>query len=135
MTEQPHTQQQTGPSSEHDAHSRLGHGVKHRLTSLPWLTRAAGIVLSGVSLGFVVLFVFVLETEGDLTLLTRPLSMQVTLSLPFLVAALTLVTTAGSLLAWRYRYWSLPARIHHTLLVLLGLGFSWQLVTLGFLPI
>jgi hypothetical protein len=59
--------------------------------------------------------------------------MRVALALPYLVGSLALVTTAGALLAWRYRYWSLRARIHQTVLALLGLAFSWQLSTLGFL--
>ena len=33
------------------------------------------------------------------------------------------------------RYWSLTARIHQTIVALLGLGFSWQLSTLGFLAV
>jgi hypothetical protein len=81
------------------------------------------------------LFMFVLEASGDLTLITRPLPMQIALALPYLVGALTVGTTAGALLAWRYRYWSLRARIHQTVLALLGLGFSWQLTGLGFITL
>ncbi|WP_222914373.1 hypothetical protein [Natrinema sp. SYSU A 869] len=78
---------------------------------------------------------FVLDTGGDLTLFTRPLQMQIALALPYLIGVLTLGTTAGALLAWRYRYWSLHARIHQTILALLGLAFSWQLSMLGFLAV
>jgi hypothetical protein len=133
MTDQHTSQQRTGPKHEHADRSDYTHGVKRRLTSLSWLARAAGVGLSGVSVGFIVLFVFVLETGGDLTLITRPLPMQIALTLPYLIGILTLGTTAGALLAWRYRYWSLPARIHQTILALLGIAFTWQLSTLGFL--
>lgn len=130
MTDQPTSQQRTQNPHERDNQSRF-HAVKHRLVSPPWLARGAGVGLSCVSIAFIVLFMFVLETGGDLTLITRPLPMQIALALPYLIGALTLGTTAGALLAWRYRYWSLPARIHQTILALLGVAFSWQLSTLG----
>jgi hypothetical protein len=44
--------------------------------------------LSSISIGFVVLFVSVLETGGDITLFTRPLPMQIALTLPYLIAVL-----------------------------------------------
>jgi len=59
--------------------------------------------------------------------------MQLALALPYLVGLLTVGTWIGTLLAWRRRYWSLSARVQQTILALLGLGFSWQLWTLGFL--
>ncbi|MFC6976573.1 hypothetical protein ACFQL1_23260 [Halomicroarcula sp. GCM10025709] len=77
----------------------------------------------------------VLQTGGNLTLFTRPLPMQIALFLPSLIVMLTLGTTAGALLAWWYRYWSLAARIHQTVLAGLGLVYCWQLSTLGFLAV
>jgi hypothetical protein len=133
MTDQHVSQQQTEQQHEYDERSGFTHGVKRRLTSASWLARAASVGLGSVSIGFVMLFMFVLKTGGDLTLFTRPLPMQIALTLPYLIAVLTLGITAGTLLAWRYRYWSLPARIHQTVLALLGLAFCWQLSTLGFL--
>ncbi|RKD85941.1 hypothetical protein ATJ93_4714 [Halopiger aswanensis] len=111
------------------------HAVKHRMTSPPWLARTAGVGLSSVSIGFVGLFLFVLESGGEVTLFTRPLVMEVALVLPYFIGILTLGTTAGALLAWRYQYWSLPVRIHQTVLALLGIAFSWQLVVLGFIAL
>ena len=134
MTDQHTSQQRTGQEQEH-VDRRYIHGVKRCLTSLSWLARAAGVGLSSVSIGFVVLFMFVLETGGDLTLITQPLPMQIALALPYLIGALSLGTTAGALLGWRYRYWSLTTRIHQTMLALLGLAFIWQLSTLGFLAL
>ncbi|MFD1600353.1 hypothetical protein [Halobellus rarus] len=135
MTDQHVSQQRTEQQHEQADRSGYTHGVKRRSTSLSWLARAAGVGLSGVSIGFVVLFMFVLETDGDLTLITQPLPMQIALALPYLIVILTLGTTAGSLLAWRYRYWSLRTRIHQTILALLGFAFCWQLSTLGFLAV
>jgi hypothetical protein len=135
MTDDHVSHQPVGRRDEHDGRRGFTVRLKRRLTSPPWLARAAGVGLSGVSLGFVVLFAFVLGSGGELTLITRPLPMQVALALPSLVAAFTLGTTVGTLLAWRYRYWSLAARIHQTILALLGLAFTWQLWTLGFLTV
>ena len=134
MTDQ-HASQQRTEQHGSDARNKFTYGVKHRLTSLSWLARAAGVGLSSVSIGFVVLFMFILDTGGELTLITRPLPMQIALAFPYLIGALSLGTTAGALLAWRYRYWSLTTRIHQTILALLGLAFSWQLSTLGFLAL
>ncbi|WP_135855187.1 hypothetical protein [Halorussus salinus] len=104
------------------------------MTSPAWLARAAGVALSLVSVGFVSSFLFVLERGGKRALLTQPLSLQITLALPTIIVILTLGTAVGSVLAWRNHYWSLPARVHQTVLAVLGLAFSWQLVALGFLP-
>jgi hypothetical protein len=134
MTDQYVSQQRTEQQHESDDRSGFMYDVKRRLTSASWLARVASVGLSSISIGFVVLFVFVLETGGDLTLFTRPLPMQIALALPYLIGALTFGTTVGVVLAWRYRYWSLTTRIHQTVLALLGLVFSWQLSTLGFLP-
>jgi len=134
MTDQ-HASQQRTDQHESDDRTEFTNSVTRRLTSPAWLARAAGVGLSSVSIGFVVLFMFILETSGDLTLFTQPLPMQIALTLPYLVGALTLGTTAGALLAWRHHYWSLTTRIHQTVLALLGLAFSWQLSTLGFLAL
>lgn len=135
MTDKHLSQQSTGQPHQHGDRIDIVYGLKRRLTSSSWLARAAGVGLSSVSIGFVVLFMFVLESGGDLTLITRPLPMQFALALPYLIAVLTLGTTAGALLAWRYRYWSLTARVHQTILAILGLAFTWQLSALGFLPL
>lgn len=135
MTDKPISQRQTGQQHEHEGRSRFTNGVKRRLTSPSWLARTAGIALSSVSIGFVVLFMSALGTGGEATLFTRPLTMQIALTLPYLIGLLTLGTTAGSLVAWRHRYWSFSVRIHQTVLALLGIAFSWQLSTLGFIQI
>lgn len=133
MTDQHISQQRTEQEHEHADRSGYTHSVKRRLTNLSWLARTAGVGLSSVSIGFIVLFMFVLETGGTLTLFTQPLPMEIALALPYLIGILTLGTTASALLAWRYRYWSLAARIHQTILALLGIAFTWQLSALGFL--
>lgn len=135
MTDEHVSHRPAGQPDEYDDHGGVTNRLKDRLTSPSWLARAAGVGLSGVSVGFVVLFAFVLGSGGELTLITRPVPMQIALALPSLVAVLTVGTTVGTLLAWRYRYWSLPARVHQTVLALLGLAFTWQLWTLGFLAV
>ncbi|SMO91182.1 hypothetical protein [Halorubrum cibi] len=135
MTDQQVSQQRTEQQHEYNNRNGFKHRVRRRLTSPSWLSRAAGVGLSSVSIGFVILFMFVLETGGDLTLFTRPLPIQVALTLPYLIGILTLGTTVGTLMAWRYRFWSVTTRIHQTVLALLGLVFSWQLSTLGLLPL
>lgn len=133
MTDHVPTQQME--SSHKAAESGFRNVVVRRLKSPSWLARAASVGLCSLSIGFVVLFMFVLETGGDLTLFTRPLPMQIALALPYLIAVLTLGTTVGAMLAWRYLYWSLTTRIHQTVLALLGLAFTWQLSTLGFITL
>lgn len=135
MTDQHVSRTQTEQERERANQTGPTHGIERRLTSLAWLARVARVGLSSVSIGFVVLFTFVLETGGDLTLFTRPLPMQIALSLPTVIAVLTAATTVGAGLAWWNSYWSTPARIHQTVVALFGLGFSWQLATLGLLPV
>ena len=96
MTDQHVPQQRTEQPHEHTDRNRATLGVKRCLTSVPWLARAASVGLSSISIGF---FMFVSETGGDLTLFTRPLPLQIALTLPYLIAVLTLGTTAGALLA------------------------------------
>lgn len=132
----PHTsQQRTGQQHERGDRQGLASGVKLRLTSPQWLARAAAVALCSSSVGFVVLFISILETGGELTLFTRPPLMQIALTLPYLIGIFTLGTTVGALLAWRHRYWSQPVRIHQTILALLGLAFSWQLAILGLIAL
>jgi hypothetical protein len=135
MTDQHASRQRTEQQHEYDDRSGFTHGLRRRLTSASWLARAASVGSSSIAIGFVVLFASVLETGGDVALFTRPLPMRTALALPYLIAVSTVGTTAGALLAWRYRHWSLPVRIHQTVLALLGLAFCWQLSRLGFLAV
>jgi hypothetical protein len=135
MTDQHVTHQQTDQLQESDDANRVTRDDTGKFTRLPWLARTVAIGLSGVSLGFVLLFSFIVGMGGNLTLITRPLAMQIALTLPYLVVLFTLVTTVGAALAWRNGYWSLSARAHQTLLALLGLVFSWLLSNLGFLTV
>ena len=135
MTDRDSSRRRTGTEREHVDRGGYTRAVERRLPDLAWLARAAGVGLSGVSIGFVVLFVVVLETGGELTLITQPLPMRVALALPPVIAVLATATTVGTALAWWNDYWSLRVRLHQTALALLGLGFSWQLAALGFLAL
>ncbi len=53
---------------------------------------------------------------------------HVVFALPWLMVPLTLVLVGFSVLAWRYRYWNLLARLHYSLLTLSGLGLIWVLL-------
>ncbi|RQG93197.1 hypothetical protein EA462_03085 [Natrarchaeobius halalkaliphilus] len=59
--------------------------------------------------------------------------MRLALVLPHFVLISTIGTVAGTGLVWLNHYWSLTARIHQTILSILGIGFTWQLFVLGFL--
>ncbi|MDS0477195.1 hypothetical protein [Natrinema sp. 1APR25-10V2] len=135
MTETNDPQGRSSRSRAQDETAPNVRGLQHRNTSPAWLARAAGIGLSVVSVGFVLLLPFVIGRYGELSLITRPLPVQITFVLPYVIAALTVATTIGTVLAWWNQYWSLRARLHQTILALLGLGFSWQLATLGFLAL
>lgn len=135
MTDQPRSNasQQSGQRTERTDRDERARNLTPQRRRLAWLARTASIGLSAVSLGFVLLLVVVIERGGELTLITRPVPIQFALALPYLVLLFALGTTAGALLAWWNRYWSPRARIHQTLLAVLGLGFSWQLARLGFI--
>lgn len=127
--------QQSGCATGHTDTDERTSSLTPQGRCITWLARAASVGLSAISLGFVLLLLVVIESGGELTLITRPVPMQVALTLPYLIVLCTLGTTAGAVLAWWHRYWSWKARIHHTLLAFLGLGFSWQLVRLGFITL
>jgi hypothetical protein len=130
----PSTRQAGRPTEHTDTDERTSSLIPQG-RYLAWLARAAGVGLSTVSLGLVLLLLVVIGSGGELTLITRPVSMQVALVLPYFIVLLTLGTTAGAVLAWWHRYWSRRVRIHQMLLALLGLGFNWQLLRLGFVTL
>jgi hypothetical protein len=109
--------------------------MSERLGTPSWLARAAAVGLCFLSLGFVVLLAVPIVRGGQVALITKPLLMQVALSLPYLILTFTLGTVVGAGLGWWNRYWSLWGRIHQTLLGLLGVGFVWQLAEVGFLTL
>jgi hypothetical protein len=133
MTDTTESQQRSSRPQDNDRHTTVIRSLKRRSTSPAWLARAAGIGLSIVSVGFVLLLLFVIGRSGELSLITRPLPVRIALVLPNAIAVLTVATTVGAVLGWWNRYWSRRVRLHQTILALLGLGFTWQLATLGFL--
>ncbi len=135
MRDTTESQQRSSRLQETDRPVTVIRSLKRRSTSPAWLARAAGITLSIVSVGFVLLLLFVIGWIGELSLITRPLPVRIALVLPDVIAVLTVATTLGAVLAWWNRYWSLRARLHQTILALFGFGFSWQLATLGFLTL
>lgn len=120
-------------NSSHRYPERLIYGVKSRLSSTAWLTRAVGVGLCVVSVVFIVLFLSVLAMYGQVGLFMNPLPKQVALILPYVIVVFTVGTVVGAGLGWWKQYWSLAVRIHQTILALFGIGFVWQLHALGFL--
>jgi len=60
-------------------------------------------------------------------LLEKPLTFNILMALPYVLAALGLLMLAFTLLSWFRRYWTLFARLHYTLLTLLGFSLLWLL--------
>lgn len=117
-----------------DHSGSLAPALRRRLGRPAWLARAAAVALCLVSLACVGLIVGGFATAGQLAVVTQPLPLRVGLALVPVVVVLAAGTVAGTLLAWYNGYWSRAARVHQTLLAVLGLVFVWQLFALGFLP-
>jgi hypothetical protein len=82
-----------------------------------WAMSALGLLL-------VVGLVLLLGNVLQLTLGLPPAA-PVILSLPLLIAPLSLLTALFAVLAWRHRDWTVGARIHYSALALFSLGFVW----------
>lgn len=135
MTGQSTSSEENVPTTQDHEGTTTEHVLGRRISEGPWLARATGVGLSGLSVGFVLLLGVALGQGGKLALITRPLPMRVALALPYLISLFALGTSVGAVLAWWHRYWSLPGRIHQTFLAVLGLGFTWQLAELGLLAL
>lgn len=133
MSEQFEESESVARSQRSSRTEGITRAFEQRFSSPSWLARAAGVGLCITSLGFIVALVVPIASRGVITLITKPLLIQVALSLPYLILLFTVGTVVGAATAWWNRYWSLIARIHQTILALLGLGFVWQLGVLGFL--
>lgn len=108
--------------------------ISSRLRSPPWLARASAVGLCVVSLAFVALLVGSFVISGMLAIVTEPLPLRLAPLLTPVIAVFALGTLVGAVIAWREGYWSLAARIHQTILAILGVLFVWQLAAFGFLP-
>ncbi len=84
-----------------------------------WVAAVAG----GLALVFIVLLVLVLEGDTSAFLYGFPLSFRLLMSLPIIVAVLTVVAVGLTGLAWRNNYWGLWGRLHYTLVTLALVGF------------
>lgn len=127
----------TGEESRRERHRRLQPVLQptHRHTfRAAWLTRVASVGLCLASLVFVVSFAAVFGISGLPALVTPTPLMRLALALPYVVMLLTIATAIGTGIAWRRSSWSLWARLHQTVVAVLGIAFVWQLFALGFLP-
>lgn len=109
------------------------HRIGCRFPSASRSGRLAGKLLAASSLAFVGLVVASFGLEGELAVVTKPLPLRAALALPPVIGALAAVTAGGTILAWHRGYWSRAARLHYTVVAVLGLLFTWQLRALGFL--
>lgn len=128
MTVQP----EKGVSNEGRSYPEaLIHGGKRRMRSPAWLARAASIGLCLASVGFICLFIAPIAMFGQVGLFLDSLPKRIALALPPFIVVFAVGTVIGSGLGWWKQYWSVWARIHQTIVALLGIGFVWQLSTLG----
>jgi hypothetical protein len=119
------------------AESRIGalqRALGRRVGNPAWIGRGAAVGLCLSSIAFVAGFALVLLSGGNLALATVPLSFQVVLALPYLVALFAFGTVAGAVSGWQRGYWSLAGRLHQTILAVIAVLFTWRLFVLGFLP-
>ena len=109
--------------------------LSRQLRRPAWLARATGTALCLVSLAFVGGFLWGFAIDEQFAFVTMPTPFRVALTLPPVVAALALATVGSAGLAWRRGYWSRRARIHQTVLAVLGLAFAWILAQFGLLGV
>lgn len=112
----------------------VGRAVRRRAANPAWLARSAGVGLAVVSLAFVAGFLAGLGTHGLTLFVTNPPTIRVVLALPYVIVVLATGTVVGAALSWRHGYWSRAARVHQTVLAVLGVALVWQLFALGVLP-
>ncbi|MGW9192288.1 serine hydrolase domain-containing protein [Micromonospora chersina] len=84
-----------------------------------WLTAA---LAAGFTAGFAALFADGNRLNETILLGGSPL-MTTVLALSTAAVATTAVAAAGTVAAWRHRWWTLPGRLHHTAVTLAGATF------------
>ncbi len=107
--------------------------ITDRYTDPRWLFRAVSASLCIVSIAFVGLLTLGLALGGNRAVITQPPSLQIAQLLPPVIVLLTLLTGLSLPVAWVRGYWSAIARVHQTIMAVLGLVFVWQLRVLGFI--
>lgn len=108
---------------------------QHARPAAPWsahLARPLAAAMCTSSLVFLAGMLPVL-VKAERLLFAIPPVIRIILLLPVVSATLAVPTTALAIIAWRNRYWSLPARLHFTLVATAGLVFLgvlryWQLL-------
>lgn len=84
------------PNNSYKNPERFVYGVKDRFSSVAWLTRAAGVGLCVVSVGFVILFLSVLTMYGQVGLFMSPIPKQVALIPPYLIVIFAVGTVVDA---------------------------------------
>ncbi|MFN8492737.1 MAG: serine hydrolase domain-containing protein [Caldilineaceae bacterium] len=106
---------------------RLGRPFRERLAS--WVAGLLSLLSLAFLIGFIILF------SNPQTALGLPAWAQILFALPWGIAVLAIFMLLFMLVAWARRYWSIPGRIHYTLVTLAALAFVWWLIYWNLLPI
>lgn len=106
---------------------RPGRPFAERLAS--WLAGLLSLLSLGFLIGFIVLF------SNPKTALGLPAWARLLFTVPWGIAGFALLMLIFMVVAWARRYWSVPGRIHYTLVTLAALAFTWWLIYWNFLPI
>ncbi|MFC6726894.1 serine hydrolase, partial [Halobium palmae] len=99
--------------------------------------RGARWLLAGTGLLWIaVVAIFVLAWVNFNAEAASPsLALRVGRVLPYVALVGTVGTVVATVLAWRDGYWSLPVRLHYSLVVTAAILVAWQLYLLRVVPL
>jgi CubicO group peptidase (beta-lactamase class C family) len=115
--------------------SRIRSASGPRVPRAQRIARWVGSAVAAVELGFLVALIFVLSDPAPV--MGRYERLQAVLILPLLGIVLSVLMVGFATLAWRQRWWSLPARIHYTTVALASVALiafqaNWNLIGFRF---
>jgi hypothetical protein len=114
---------------------RRKRGYQKALPVAPCVARWVAALGGSLGLVFIIEVVITLMGNASEFVYGVPLGFRLLMIIPIVIAALTAVALALTVLAWKNKYWSSWGRLHYTLVMLAMLGFLWFLNTwnlLGF---
>jgi pimeloyl-ACP methyl ester carboxylesterase len=100
-----------------------------------WLAIMTGLVDVLFAVALVALMAQTYTQQPRLLVFGLPREAAPLFVVPWLAAALAAILVFLTLLAWTRRYWSVPGRVHFTLVVLAAAGFAWLLYQLGLMSL
>ncbi len=96
----------------------------NRMQSLAKWAAAMGCVLD---IGFIIGFLLLLTMAYNDMAYGVPLALLIVLTIPIIAALLTIASLCFTALAWYRHYWSLPGRIHYTIVTIALVAYLWFL--------